>query len=121
MIDGRNCGYPQWGANRRTPNEKETRGGADAAESWPHQYALLVRDLTPLLQRRSLEKLSDGSTLVSPESSTDKFSELRARLNSLRVEMRSPRTLGSSSSMSPRFHPPHSRLIVILSERRNQS
>src|ERR1700753_3446037 len=89
---------------------KKRRAERMPPDSWPTNTRFLSATLPPLLQRRSLEKFSDGLALVSPESSTDKFSEPRARLTG--IAYGSKCGVQEHSSMSPRFHPPHSRLII---------
>ena len=108
-----NYGHPQWGANRRTPNEKRRANSADAARVVITDARFLSATLPPLLQRRSLEKFSDGSTLVSPESSMDKFSEPRARLTG--IAYGSGCGVQEHSAVPPVCLPAFIHLIVTLS------
>src|ERR1700753_4287053 len=92
---------------------KKRRAERMPPDSWPTNTRFLSATLPPLLQRRSLEKFSDGFALVSPESSPDKFSEPRASLTG--IAYGSKCGVQEHSEVPPVCLPASIHLIVALS------
>ena len=92
--------------------KRDARSGCRQSPG-PTNTRFLSATLPPLLQRRSLEKFSDGFALVSPESSTDKFSEPRASLTG--IAYGSKCGVQEHSEVPPVCLPASIHLIVALS------